>query len=264
MHSFDRDMALDAGGQLDMRGTVSDNWSVNGTPNGGYIMALLATAMMANSDRRSTPIVTANYINRCVPGSAEIGVEKISNSSQFNRLQARLVQEGKERVRAIGTFSDEKMECVLNRYEAEEPALVPPDACVAIPVMPQYTLMQNLDIRLEPACAGWMQGKLAERSEQRGWLRFRNPRSYDLASLFLVADAFPPPVFVSQGLAAWVPTIELTVNVRSVPRTEWLKCVFRTRFITCGLLEEDGEVWDGNGTLVAITRQIAQYRNPAQ
>ncbi len=263
MHCFDQDLALDAGGPLGLRGTVSDNWSINGTPNGGYIMALLAGAMMTDSDRRSTPIVTANYINRCVPGNADIGVEKISNSSQFNRMQARLVQDGRERVRAIGTFSDEKLECILDRYESGEPSLVSPEECVAIPALPKYTIMENLDIRLDPACAGWMQGKLADRSEQKGWIRFRSARPYDLASLFLVADAFPPPVFASQGLISWVPTIELTVNVRSVPRTEWLKCVFRTRFITCGLLEEDGEVWDGNGTLVAISRQIAQYRSLA-
>ena len=35
---------------------------------------------------------------------------------------------------------------------------------------------------------------------------------------------------------------------------------FRTRFITCGLLEEDGEIWDETGQLIAISRQIAQYR----
>jgi hypothetical protein len=38
-----------------------------------------------------------------------------------------------------------------------------------------------------------------------------------------------------------------------------LKCYFRTRFITCGLLEEDGKIWDQNDNLVAISRQIAQY-----
>lgn len=263
MHCFDQDMAFAVSGSPVSRGSLSDNWSVNGTPNGGYIMALLAGAMIANSDRRSTPILTANYINRCVPGEAEIIVEKVSASSQFNRLQARLLQEGKERVRALGTFANEKMECILERYESAAPDIAQRDGCVAIPLIPKYTLMNNLDVLIDPSCAGWMQGKLTERSEQKGWIRFKEGRPYDLASLFLVADAFPPPVFASQGLTGWVPTIELTVNVRSVPRTEWLKCVFRSRFITCGLLEEDGEVWDEEGALVAISRQIAQYRSMA-
>ena len=42
-------------------------------------------------------------------------------------------------------------------------------------------------------------------------------------------------------MVAWVPTIELSVNIRNIPTTKWLKCIFQTRFITCGLLEEDGE-----------------------
>jgi len=32
--------------------------------------------------------------------------------------------------------------------------------------------------------------------------------------------------------------------------------------VTCGLLESDGELWDEADQLIAISRQIAQYRNP--
>ena len=103
-------------------------------------------------------------------------------------------------------------------------------------------------------------GELAERSEHKGWIRFKAARPYDALSLLLMADCFPPPVYASLGLKAWVPTIELSVNIRKLPRTPWLKCYFRTRFITCGLLEEDGEIWDENDDLVAISRQIAHYR----
>jgi hypothetical protein len=83
------------------------------------------------------------------------------------------------------------------------------------------------------------------------------PARHDL----LIADAFPPPVFARQGGVAWIPTIELSVNIRAIPRTPWLHCRFRTRFVTAGLLEEVGEVWDADGNLVAVSRQIAQYRN---
>ena len=76
----------------------------------------------------------------------------------------------------------------------------------------------------------------------------------------MIADAFPPPVFVAYGPVAWVPTIELTVNVRNLPTTPWLKCAFRTRYMDNEILEEDGEVWDGNGELVALSRQVAQFR----
>ena len=94
----------------------------------------------------------------------------------------------------------------------------------------------------------------------KGWITFKNPRVYDLLSVLLVADCFPPPAFASQGMMAWVPPIEFSVNVRKIPEATWLKGHFRSRFITCGLVESDGEVWDEAGNIVAISRQIAQFR----
>lgn len=261
MSVFDQDIAVVGKDQSLFSGTVSQNWLINGNPNGGYLMALAANAMLQRSSKKSIPIITVNYIARCAPGSADLQVDVISESTQFNRLQARLLQEGREKIRAWGTFSDEKIECILDRYETSAPELEPLDSCVAIPAIPKYTLMENLDIRLDPACAGWMQGKLTDKSEHKGWIKFRDDRPFDLLSLLLMADAFPPPIFASQGIAAWVPTIELSVSVRNIPETKWLKGFFRTRFVSCGLVEEDGEMWDEEGNLAVISRQIAQYRS---
>ena len=74
----------------------------------------------------------------------------------------------------------------------------------------------------------------------------------------MVADCFAPAVFNSGvGHTSWVPTIELTVQVRGRPAPGYLAASFRTRAITGGYLEEDGEVWDGAGNLVALSRQLA-------
>ena len=261
MHRFDQDIAVGSTDAGRYTGTVTANWSVNGVPNGGYLMAMLAEAMMKTGRMKSTPIVSANFLSRCSPGEAAVSVERMALSRQFDRLEARLVQGGEERIRAFGTFADEKNECVMESYQARAPEIPAPGACTAIPEMPDYSLFGQMDIRLDPACTGWFENKLTERSELRGWIRFRDARPFDVPSILLAADAFPPSVFTSQGMVAWVPTLECSVNVRNLPATAWLKCVFRTRFITCGLLEEDGEIWDEDGALVAISRQIAQYRS---
>ena len=138
------------------------------------------------------------------------------------------------------------------------------EKCVPVPELPNYTLFGQVDIRLDPICTGWMSGKLSDNSEIMGWIKFKNDRPFDILSILLVADSFPPAVLSSQGMVAWVPTIEFSVNIRNIPTTQWLKCIFRTRFITCGLLEEDGEIWDEAGRLIAISRQIAQYRTHAK
>ena len=65
-------------------------------------------------------------------------------------------------------------------------------------------------------------------------------------------------LFICAALpVAWVPTLEMTTHVRGVPEPGWLRCKFTTRFITGGVLEEDGEVWDASGRLVAQSRQLA-------
>ena len=241
-------------------GVVSDNWSVNGNPDGGYLMAMIANAMIQKSDKKNTPMVTANYLSRCVPGEVDIHISEIARSRQFNRFEARLSQKGDEKIRALGTFVSENNDYAVKRYETKEPDLTPIEECVQMPAMPKYTLFQNLDLRLDPACAGWMTGKLTDLSQNKGYIRFRDGRPIDFFSLFLIIDSMPPAAVASQGVTAWVPTIELSVNVRHLPQTDRLKCSLRTRFITFGLLEADGELWDEKDNLAAISRQIAQFR----
>lgn len=263
MHPFDADIANVALSRPHLKVNITDNWSINGVPNGGYLMAVLANAMLQQGGKKATPIVTANFMSRCVPGEALLTVEKIASSNQFDRFQAILTQDGNEKIRAFGTFAAENKDCSVHRYESLPPELLPVQACVSIPAMPNYNLFARMDVRLDPGSTAWMSGRLNEKSEHKGWIRFREERPFDPPAILLIADSFPPPVFASQGMVAWVPTIEFSVNIRGLPKTKWLKGVFRTRFITCGLLEEDGELWDETGELVSISRQIAQYRaNP--
>lgn len=194
--------------------TITDNWSINGNPNGGYLLALMTDAMLNQ----------------------------------------------KEKIRALATFAGENNECVISRYETTAAPLAPRESCVHIPLIPRYTLYDQLDVLLDPECAGWMQNKLTDKSENKGWIRFKSGAPYDLLSVLLIADSLPPAVMATYGMMAWVPTIELSVNIRNLPQSMWLNCSLRTRFITCGLLEADGEVWDEAGNLVAISRQIAQVK----
>ena len=260
MHQFDQDILFKPGEPFSFSGHITDNWSINGIPDGGYLMAILTKAMMHHSEMKSTPIITANFLTRCEPGEAKVAVEEMAASRQFKRFQGSLWQKGTEKIRAFGTFSSEDSECFVERSETPCPEMAELEKSVPLPEIPNYPLFSRMDIRLDPVCTGWWHGKLSDTSESKGWIKFRNSRQFDILSILLIADSFPPAVLSSQGMVAWVPTIELSVNIRKIPTTDWLKCSFRTRFITCGLLEEDGEIWDEKGELIAISRQIAQYR----
>jgi acyl-CoA thioesterase len=58
-------------------------------------------------------------------------------------------------------------------------------------------------------------------------------------------------------LGAGSTTIQLTVHLRAHPAPGWLACRATTRFVSHGYHEEDFEVWDSAGTLVAQSRQLA-------
>jgi hypothetical protein len=263
MHLFDEDISVAQLSPGVFKAAVTANWSINGSPNGGYLMALLANAMMRTAEKTATPIITANFLSRAEPGEAEIHLERIAESSQFERIQASLVQGGTERIRSFGTFAKENSNGLEKRYEKSEPEIAHLEDCVVVPELPNYSLFGMMDLRLDPSYAGWMTGGLSQKSEIRGWIEFREERPFDALSIILIADSFPPPILASQGIVAWVPSIEFSVNIRNLPRTKRLKGVFRTCFVDNGILEEDGEIWDGNGLLVAISRQIAQFRKAA-
>jgi len=260
MYTFDEDLALAPRGADVYAGRVTGNWGIHGIPNGGYLIALLAHAMMLKSEKKMPLVVTATYYHRCRIGEARIAAENIACSRRFDRWHATLSQEGRERVRAMGTFTDACAGSERKRYEKPEPDVAPLDDCVVLPALPEFSLMDRLDIRLDPRCAGWLAGGTSEKSEMMGWVRFRDDRPLDALAVLLVADCFPPPIMASHGPLAWVPTIEFSVNVRNLPRPGWLKGAFRTSFLNGDILESDGEVWDTDGELIAISRQIAQIR----
>ena len=84
MHQFDQDILLAPDGPFSFSGHITENWSINGVPDGGYLMAIMAKAMMHHSEMRSTPIITANYLSRCEPGEARILIERMAASKQLS------------------------------------------------------------------------------------------------------------------------------------------------------------------------------------
>jgi hypothetical protein len=261
MTIFDNDIELTRLNDNLYRGSVTNNWMINGNPNGGYLMAMILRALEMQGTRKTTmPIITANFISRCSRGDIGLKVEKISESGYFERYEVQISQAKSERVRALVTFTSDTPVDDLCRYESGPPVVSELSLCTPMPHIPGLTIYDNVDARFDPECSGLFGGTLQDKSEFKGWIRLKEARPYDYASLILLAVAFPPPVFNSQGLIAWVPTIEFSGNIKTLPASPWLKCIFRTRFITNGLLEEDGELWDEEERLIAVSRQYAMFK----
>ncbi len=120
---------------------------------------------------------------------------------------------------------------------------------------------------LDPACTGWRRHEPSGVPEMRGYVQLRDHRDPDALLLALAVDALPPVVF-SLGATGWAPTVELTWHMRAVPVAGPLKVATRSRHVSGGWFDEEAEVFDAAGRLVAQSRQLArvgrgQLRAPA-
>ena len=240
----------------DYESEIVDGWDIGGNANGGYLMALAARAM-AEASRPHPVAVNAHFLSPGRPGPVRINPVIAKEGKRFSTVRASLTAGDRTLVELLGSFSEPGKVEGATRVDAEPPELPPPDECIrAEPNAGAPSLMERFDLRIHPEDAQFFQGRPSGRPLFRGWFRFED-EPVDAFGLILAADAFPPTIFNANMPIGWAPTVEMTAHVRAIPVSGWLRCQFSTRFITGGMLEEDGEIWDESGRLVAQSRQLA-------
>lgn len=255
-------------------GQLGDGWQIGAGVNGGLLLATCAAAMrrtLAPAGHPDPVSISAYYLSASRPGPATWRSQVLRAGRSMSTATVALAQadgpgQDVERIRALATFADVSSLAGEVRTTATPPSLPPVEECVSHAdtpgVLTQHaTLLDRLDLRLDPACAGWAVGKPSGRGLVQGWLRFADGRPPDLLSLLVAVDALPPVTF-DLGLVGWTPTLELTVHLRAEPAPGWLAVVHSTKNFAGGLLEEDAEVWDSGGRLVAQARQLARAPRP--
>jgi hypothetical protein len=242
---------------------VKSGWDIGGNANGGYLLAIAGRAM-AETTGRPPVTLTAHYLRPASAGPCTIDVSMVRAGRRFATATASLSNDAGEVLRLLGTFGDQVPGGP--RYAVDGPPELPPyDECGAPPEPtegPGPEMFRRLAVRLHPDDVGFRVGRKSGVAEIRGWFDFVDDEPIDAIALLLVADAFPPAVFNTDLPVAWVPTVELTVHVRAVPAPGPLRCSFRSRYIQDGMLDEESEIWDSAGTLVAQSRQLALAPRP--
>jgi hypothetical protein len=255
----------DGGGAYD--GAVAPGWDIGGNANGGYLLSIAARAMAHAAGRPDPVTLTAHYLSPGKPGALRIETELVKTGKRFATVRAVMRgPEGKAVIAVLGTFGDLDPSAAADAptsVHAPPPDLPPSDECVAMRRVANSDdggppdFMHNIDLRLHPEDAGFMAGERSGTARMRGWFDLRHGQAVDTIGLLTAVDSFPPTIFNLGLPVGWVPTVELTAHVRARPAPGALRCAFTTRFVTGGFLEEDGEVWDSTGTLVAQSRQLA-------
>lgn len=266
---FDRGIALERRAEGEYAGHLDPGWAIGAAINGGLLLAAGANALSQTfaDEAHPDPIaISAYYLSAAASGPVSFTTEVVRRGQTMSTGSVSMSQDvgggPVERVRALSTYGDltELSEDVGTT--AVEPDLPDVERCVSTDLAPEdfrrsAPLLERFDLRLDPDCVGWAVGEPSGRGMVRGWLRLADGREPDPLSLLLALDALPPVTF-DLGLPGWAPTLELTAHVRAKPAPGWLKVVHATRNFAGGLLEEDAEVWDSTGRLVAQSRQLAR------
>ncbi|HEX2315729.1 MAG TPA: thioesterase family protein [Thermomonospora sp.] len=259
MSRFDDATAVRRAAEGRYTADLDGGYAIGEALNGGYLMAVLLRAAVDASPHAHPVATSAAFLRVARPGPAEVHVETRKTGRTAAMARVSLVQNGEPIVDAqvtTGTLDPE----VVPVYAGEAPPPLPPlDKCTgAGPSEADRGFADRVDMRFDPATMGWLDGQPSGRPESRAYFRLRDddhaPDAYLLA---LAVDALFPVVF-NTGAYGWAPTVELTWHMRAVPAPGWLAVHGGGRLVAGGWFDEEVEVWDSAGRLVAQSRQIAR------
>src|ERR1700722_10711033 len=243
--AFDADTRVEAsdpsGG---FAASLSGRWDgTNGAVNGGYMLAVCLRALGLVMPFPDPIVISGFFLRPGTAGPAVIGTTLTRSGRTTSFGEAVLSRDGKDVVRTAAAFAALGAARALF-VDGAPPLLPPPEECVGVPVgsFGLATIAERVEFRS------------ASLPSSEFWMRFADGREADLYSLPLLVDSTAPSV-LELGMTST--TVQLTVHLRGHPAPGWLACRAAARFVSGGYHEEDFEVWDSAGTLVAQSRQLA-------
>jgi acyl-CoA thioesterase len=259
MTAFDDETAIEPIGDDLWRTHIDRHWNIGENPNGGYALTSLLRALGQLTGQPDPLTVTAHFLR---PGLAdrEATVEgrTIRRGRSTGTASASLVQDDKERIVALASFGELGGDTSLPGLDHAAPDDLPsPARCVPARVLEEgvdLAIASRLDVRLDPSVA--VAGAATD-ARVDGWIRFADGAPPVALALPMFADAFPPSIYPKLGRIGWVPTIELTVQVRRTPAPGWIRARLECDDVIDGRMVETGTLWDETGRVVARSRQLA-------
>jgi len=253
-----------------------ERFAIGDAVNGGVLVASMLRAVLHGSPHPYPVATSVHFLRVARRKPAEVHVTWLKQGRTAATARATLVQDGVPVIEAVVTTGrltapagagagSEAADGGTGAADAlswtsEPPRLPPVGECRAFAAAEGLT--SQLDIRFDPATMGWLDGAPAGTPEMRGYLSLREARDPDAYLLAVAVDALPPVVF-GLGAVGWAPTVELTWHMRGVPAPGLLRVAARCRRVSAGWFDEEAEVWDAAGHLVAQSRQLARVGRAA-
>ena len=246
-------------GDGEFHAEVQPGWDIAGNANGGYLLAIGARALLRATGRPDPVTVTGHFLTPGRPGPVTITTDVVKVGRRFTTGRATLLAEARPLLTVLATCGDLEEDHGALLVDGSPPELPEPEDCVHLVGTDTFPppFMGHVDLRLHPDDVAFGDRGKSGVARVRGWFSLPEGEPVDTVALLCALDAFPPTIFNTDLPVGWTPTVELTCHIRARPVPGPLRCRFTTRFVTGGFLEEDGEIWDRDGRLVAQARQLA-------
>jgi acyl-coenzyme A thioesterase PaaI-like protein len=235
--------------------------------NGGVMLATVLRAVLDCSPLPHPVATSAHFLRVAQPGPARIGVTWLKTGRTAATARATLTQGDDvilETAVTTGTVPGPAADDEVLSWTGAAPELPPVGECVNLgpwagTVTPDGAIgyAGQVQMLLDPAVTGWRFDEPSGLPEMRGYFSLKEERDPDALMLAMAVDGLPPVVF-GLGATGWAPTVELTMHMRRVPAPGLLAVAARCRHVSGGWFDEEAEVWDSAGHLVAQSRQIAR------
>ena len=243
------------------------NYFVGNTPHGGYLMAVMHKALTSILPHSTAISSSVQYLDRIDAKTFELEVETFKTSRGSSSGIVKLKQDNKICTTFTGTCSDfqfmkgydglqKPLPNIFNESDKKDYIKMNYDK-ISKGFTPAF--IQQLECLIHPDHAWWNRDSSDKDNEARcsAFLEMQGGIP-DQFCLSFYSDILPPVVSNKYGPLGWIPTITLTTHIRQLPSTSELYADFRATDINKGYFEQDCNIWDLNGNLVASSRQLTR------
>lgn len=239
---------------------VPSGWTQGRANYGGLVAAMMYahTAALLDNERvlRSA---TVSFVAPVATGEVTVTAEILRRGKSVIQTQCHMRQNGEVVAVLLCSFGAPR-ESAIHVDSPPAPIFKAPEDGIQLPFIHGITpdFVQNIDFR-------WTYGDLpfsgSTLPEMGGWMRLKEDRGdLDILDLFLLVDAWPPTVLPMTTGPAPGSSLTWTLEPISLPKgktaTDWWQYLATTDYAADGYSNTKAHIWDDEGRLVALSRQV--------